>query len=146
MAGVDSVTNVLFTNRNKMILGIISIIFGIIVFFLTSAFVPFYLVIPFFILAICLIVPSDVVKNSKIIGVIFVLYSLFVIYSTITVVLNPYDVVTNLYLSGQFSTTPGASEVSACFNAFLIALIYAIYNLVCSFAFFFKTSGEGDFV
>ena len=146
MAGLDSITNVLFTNSNKMILGVISLIFGIVVFFLTSTYVPFYLIIPFFVLAICLIVPSDEIKNNKYLGIIFVLFSLFAIYSAISVLMNPYDLVTNLYLSGQFSTTPGASEVNACTTAYLIALIYALYNLVCSISFFFTTSSELEFL
>lgn len=144
MEGLDSVTNVLFTNRNKLILGIISLVFGIVVFFMASTFVPFYLIIPFFVLAVCLMVPSDAVKNSKIIGVIFVLFSLFVIYSTITVIINPYDVVTNLYVNGILPTTPGPTEISACTTAYTIALIYAIYNLLCSISFFFATSSELD--
>lgn len=146
MEALDSITKVLFTNRNKLILGIISLVFGVFVFFMTSPYVPFYLIVPFFVLAICLMVPSDAVKNSKFIGIIFILFSLFVIYSAITVILNPYDVVTNLYMNGIFSTTPGASEISACTTAFIIALIYALYNLLCSISFFFATSKELDYL
>lgn len=140
MAGLDFLTDVLFTNRNKLILGIISLVFGIFVFFLTSSFVPFYFIIPFFILAICLMVPSDGVRNSWFIGGIFAVFSLIVIYLTISVVMNPYDVVTNLYMNGQFSTTPGASEIGECTKSYLIAFIYALYNLICSISFFFATS------
>lgn len=144
MSGVDSITDALFTNRNKLILGIISLVLGIFVLFMTSPFVGYILIIPFIILTICLMVPSDSIKNSKIIGVIFILFSLFVIYSAINVILNPYDVVTSLYVNGIFATTPGPSEISACTTAYIITLIYAIYNLLCSISFFFATSSELD--
>jgi hypothetical protein len=60
------------------------------------------------------------------------------------VIINPYDVVTNLYVNGILPTTPGPTEISACTTAYTIALIYAIYNLLCSISFFFATSSELD--
>lgn len=140
MSGLDFVTN-----STKMIMGILSIIFGIVAFFLTSTYVPFYYIMPFFVVAICLIVPSDKIKNDKRIGGLFAVISLIVMILTIMVVINPYDVVTNLYVSGQFTTAPGASEISACVTAYIIAFVYALYNLLCSLSFFLTTSGEDDF-
>lgn len=126
----------------KTIVGIIAIILCVLVFFLTPQYIEWYLIIPFAIFAIFLIVPNDTLQNNKIIGAVLVIFAIFVIYTSINGVLNPYDVATNLYVSGYFTTVPTTSEISACAAGYGMVLAYAIINIIFGILFFIPTAVE----
>ncbi|SDA48896.1 hypothetical protein [Methanobrevibacter millerae] len=130
------------SSKMKTIVGIISIILCILVFFLTPSYIEFYLIIPFAIFAIFLIIPNDTLQNNRIIGAVLVIFAIFVIYTSINGVLNPYDVATNLYVNGYFSSLPTTSEISACATGYGIVLAYAIINILFGILFFIPTTGE----
>lgn len=129
-----------FTSRKKSVVGVISIILCILVFFLTPPYIEWYLIIPFAIFAIFLIIPHDTLQYNKVIGAILIIFSIFVIYTSINGVLNPYDVATNLYVNGYFSTTPTTSEISSCAMGYGIVLIYAIINILFGVLFFIPST------
>lgn len=130
------------TSKIKTIVGVISLILGILVFFITPSYIEFYLIIPFIIFAIFLIIPKDSIQNEKIIGALLIIFAAFVIYSAINGILNTYDVLTNLYLAGKFTTLPTASDISACSTGYSIVLAYAILNIIFGGLFFIPTSGD----
>lgn len=130
------------SSKMKTIVGIIAIILCVLVFFLTPEYIEWYLIIPFAIFAIFLIVPNDTLQNNKIIGAVLVIFAIFVIYTSINGVLNPYDVATNLYVSGYFTTVPTTSEISACAAGYGMVLAYAIINIIFGILFFIPTAVE----
>lgn len=130
------------SSKMKTIVGIIAIILCVLVFFLTPQYIEWYLIIPFAIFAIFLIVPNDTLQNNKIIGAVLVIFAIFVIYTSINGVLNPYDVATNLYVSGYFTTVPTTSEISACAAGYGMVLAYAIINIIFGILFFIPTAVE----
>ena len=140
--GVKMVNFGFVTSKIKTIVGVISLILGVLVFFITPSYIEFYLIIPFLIFAIFLIIPKDSIQNAKIIGVLLIIFAAFVIYSAVNGILNTYDVLTNLYLAGQFTTLPTASDISACSTGYGIVLAYAILNIIFGGLFFIPTSGD----
>jgi multisubunit Na+/H+ antiporter MnhG subunit len=140
--GVKMVNFGFVTSKIKTIVGVISLILGLLVFFITPSYIEFYLIIPFIIFAIFLIIPKDSIQNSKPLGAILIIFAAIVIYFTINGILNTYDVLTNLYLAGKFTTLPTASDISACSTGYGIVLAYAILNIIFGGLFFIPTSED----
>lgn len=110
------------TYEVKTIFGVLGIILGFIIW----AMAPYiglisiiFLIIP----AILLVIPSETVKNSKILGIIFIVLLLIIIVS----------------LSGSYSSIPGdlytgiAGAYYAMETAITLQIILAIYCLFCAF-------------
>ena len=110
------------TYEAKTIFGVLGIILGFIIW----AMAPYiglisiiFLIIP----AILLVIPSETVKNSKILGVIFIVLLLIIIFS----------------LSGSYNYIPGdmytgiAGGHAAMEAAITLQIILSIYCLFCAF-------------
>ncbi|ADC47193.1 hypothetical protein mru_1343 [Methanobrevibacter ruminantium M1] len=137
--------NLSFINNNfKMIVGILSIILAIVVYFITPPYIEFYLIFVFLIPAIALIVPNDAIKNSRAIGALTFILVIIVAYFAISGMLGAYDVLTNMYVNGLINSTPSTSDISACSNGYLMVLIYALFNIFCGALFFKRTSSIDD--
>ena len=130
------------TSKIKSIVGAISLILCIAVYLITPPYIEFYLILPFLIFAIFLIIPNDSIQNFKPLGIILIVFAAFVIYFAVNGILNTYDVLTNLYLAGQFTTLPTASDISACSTGYGIVLAYAIINIILGGLFFIPTSWD----
>lgn len=112
----------IITYETKTIFGILGIILGFIIW----AIAPYsglinviFLIIP----SMLLIIPSETVKNSKILGIIFIVLLLIIIFS----------------LSGSYNDIPGdfyTGVVGAYVRmqtAITLQIILSIYNLFCAF-------------
>ena len=121
MEALDKLGSVI-TYEAKTILGVIGIILGFIIW----AMAPYiglinilFLIIP----AILLVIPSETVKNSKILGIIFIVLLLIIIFS----------------LSGSYNYIPGdlytgvAGAYAAMETAITLQIILSIYCLFCAF-------------
>ena len=121
MEALDKLGSVI-TYEVKTILGVIGIILGFIIW----AMAPYiglinilFLIIP----AILLVIPSETVKNSKILGIIFIVLLLIIIFS----------------LSGSYNYIPGdlytgvAGAYAAMETAITLQIILSIYCLFCAF-------------
>ena len=133
----------LLTNKTKLILGIISLITGIIIFVFKPFYVEWFMLL-FLIPAIGLIIPNDEIKNSRALGIFTFFIVIIILYTSVNGYLNAYHTLTNLFLTNQISHVPTASEISYCTNTYLIIIIYAVYNIICGIIFFIPT-GEEDF-
>lgn len=135
--------NLSFVNdKTKMIVGILSIILAIVVYIITSPYVVYWIFL-FLIPAIALIVPVDAIKNNKLIGILTFIFVVIVAYFAINGMLNTYEILSNMYVEGLLSSVPSTSLINEYSNANLIALIYALFNIICGALFFIPTSREG---
>lgn len=121
MGALDKLGTII-TYEVKTIIGVIGIILGFIIW----AMAPYiglisilFLIIP----AILLVIPSETIKNSKILGIIFVVLLIIIIFS----------------LNGSYNYIPGdlytgvAGAYSAMTSAITLEIILSIYCLFCAF-------------
>lgn len=135
--------NLNFVNNTvKMVVGIIAIILCLIVFFMTPDYVEFYLIFIFVIPAIALIVPNDSIRNLKVMGIITLVLVAIVAYFAINGMSSAYDILTNLYVTGQLGTLPVTSDVDACYMGYLYVLLNALFNIITAALFFIPTAEE----
>ncbi len=110
------------TSEAKTIIGILGIIFGFMVWGMDpySGLIDIiFIIIP----AILLVVPSETVKSSKILGIIFVILLLIIISSLYSAYHNiPGDLYTGI-----------AGAYSAMEKSITLQIILSIYSLFCAF-------------
>lgn len=141
MANILSFVN----NKTKTLLGIISIIICLILWFIKPFYVEWYFVL-FLIPAIGFILPIDSIdlKNSRMLGILTFLLVIIILYLSFKGYSNAYHTMTDLYLTNQISHLPTTAEISNCTNTYLMIMIYAIYNILCGIVYFIPTSDEED--
>ena len=132
------------TNKTKTILGILSLILCIIVRLITPYYVGFAMLL-FAIPAICLIIPIDSIKNARIIAIITFVFVAVAILLSLEGILNPYSVLSNLFVNGQMSTVPTMGDITTCVIGNLIVVIYALFNILCGISFFAPTTSDPGF-
>ena len=110
------------TYEAKTIFGVLGIILGFIIWAM-APYIGLISIIFIIIPAILLVIPSETVKNSKVLGIIFIVILLIIIFS----------------LSGSYSHIPGdlytgvAGAYAAMETAITLQIILCIYSLLCAF-------------
>ncbi len=110
------------TYEVKTIFGVLGIILGFIIWAI-APYIGLINIIFIIIPAILLVIPSETVKNSKILGIIFIILLIFGIYS----LSSSYN-----YIPGDLYTGIAGSH-AAMESAITLQIILALYCLLCAF-------------
>lgn len=110
------------TYEVKTIFGVLGIILGFI-FWAIAPYIGLINIIFIIIPAILLVIPSETVKNSKILGIIFIILLLFGIFG----LLSSYN-----YIPGDLYTGV-AGGYAAMESAITLQILLSIYCLFCAF-------------
>ena len=121
MSALDTLKSII-TYETKTIIGVLGIILGFIIWVIGYPMIVLVTIIFTIIPAILLVIPSETIKNSKILGIIFIILLIVGIFS----LSSSYN-----YIPGDFYTGI-AGYYYAMETAITLQIILCIYSLFCA--------------